>query len=323
MNNKSFNKSYNKSFNKSYNNNNSNNKSYHKSYNKSYNRSYNNNNNNTSNFSSNTYYNTNTNNNNNNSFKNDNNNDPLANWRKKGSRNSRNERWERVGYISRDCNNNKNEDLRQPEIQKQYFKYIQEEIEKIDFSKIEEHTLDPILASLRKLREGIVSSGQKNEFNIEVFELSTRIALKAKNFEELWKSLSYLTLTLYEGEEDVDTTTKKSNKPEYIKYYLLYLICYLPSTNIEKSLIGGSHEFMSRYNLLSEKIKETPEIKFVYELLVLFNVAPINYVRFKELYKRANEYDKILIQVNISNTNQKKKKKNKKKKKEIFNVKNY
>jgi len=202
-----------------------------------------------------------------------------------------------VGYISRGNSNNKCEDLRQPETQKQFYNYILEKIEKVDFENIKECSLDPILASLRKLREGIVSSGEINEFTIEVFELSSRIALKANNFEELWKSLSYLILTLYENFKYENE--QKNNKAEYIKYYLLYLICYLQPRNIEKTFIGNSQEVLSIYNSLSEELKNSPEISFVYEILILFNVAPINYIEFGKLYDKANEYDRILIQCRV------------------------
>jgi len=208
-------------------------------------------------------------------------------------------KWERVGYISRESTNNKSEDLRQPETQKQFYNYILEEIDKIDFTQIKEHTLDPVLASLRKLREGIVSAGLINEFNIEVFELSSRISLKARNFEELWKSLSYLISTLYEKYEYGNETKIKDNRAEYIKYYLLYLICYIPPVNIDKSLIGNPQEVLSVYNSLSQELKQKSEIAFVYDLLTLFNVAPINYVRFSEIYKIASDNDKIIIQVNL------------------------
>ena len=130
-----------------------------------------------------------------------------------------------------------------------------------------------------------------------VFELSSRIALKANNFEELWKSLSYLILTLYENFKYENE--QKNNKAEYIKYYLLYLICYLQPRNIEKTFIGNSQEVLSIYNSLSEELKNSPEISFVYEILILFNVAPINYIEFGKLYDKANEYDRILIQVII------------------------
>ena len=134
---------------------------------------------------------------------------------------------------------------------------------------------------------------------IKVFELSSRIALKAKNYEELWKSLSYLISTLYEKHKSNDTEQKNNNRAEYIKYYLLYLICYLPPINIEKSLIGNPQEVLSLYYSLPEELQQTPELTFVYKLLILFNVAPINYIRFTELYKNANDNDKILIQVLI------------------------
>lgn len=70
MNNKSFNKSYNK----------------HKQFNNSNNKLYNKSNSN---------------------FIND---DPLVNWKKKGSVDNKKKRWERVGYISREASNNINEE---------------------------------------------------------------------------------------------------------------------------------------------------------------------------------------------------------------------
>ena len=119
--------------------------------------------------------------------------------------------------------------------------------------------------------------------------------MKAKNFEELWKSLSYLISTLYK--KYTGDIEQKNNRAEYIKYYLLYLICYLPPLNVEKSLIGNPQEVLSFYYSLSEELQQTPELTFVYNLMILFNVAPINYIHFKELYKQANDNDKILIQV--------------------------
>jgi len=301
MNNNSYNNSFNKSYNKSFNNrnnnnrnnnnrsNNKNNKSFNsnKSYNRSYNKSYGSSENTFNNYK-----------NNNSVSQSNSNNDPLASWKKKNNeKNDTNKRWERVGYISRESTSSKSEDIRQPETQKQFYKYIQEEIDKIDFTQIKEHTLDPILASLRKLREGIVSAGLINEFNIEVFELSSRISLKARNFEELWKSLSYLISTLYEKYEYKNNAEIKDNRAEYIKYYLLYLICYIPPVDIDKSLVGNPQEVLSIYNSLSPELKQKSEITFVYDILTLFNVAPINYIRFKELYKIASDNDKIILQV--------------------------
>ncbi|OUM69656.1 hypothetical protein PIROE2DRAFT_57219 [Piromyces sp. E2] len=151
----------------------------------------------------------------------------------------------------------------------------------------------------RKLREGIVSAGLINEFNIEVFELSSRISLKARNFEELWKSLSYLISTLYEKYEYKDDIEIKDNRAEYIKYYLLYLICYIPPVDVDKSLIGNPQEVLSVYNSLSPDIKQKSEIAFVYDILTLFNVTPINYIRFNEIYKTASDNDKIIIQTRL------------------------
>ncbi|ORX58570.1 hypothetical protein BCR36DRAFT_580177 [Piromyces finnis] len=305
MNNNFSNNSYNNSNNKSFNNtnnrnrnntrnNNKNNKksntSNNKSYIKTYNRSFNSSESNVNNYKK-----------NNDSFKKSNvNNDPLASWKKKSNGdNDNNKRWERVGYISRESINTKSEDLRQPEIQKQFYKYILEEIDKIDLIQIKEHTLDPVLASLRKLREGIVSAGQINEFNIEVFELSSRMSLKAKNFEELWKSLSYLITTLYKNYEYRNNTTQNDNRAEYIKYYLLYLICRIPPVNVNKSLIGNPQEVLTIYNSLSSYLKNKKEMTFIYNLITLFNIAPINYFRFSELYKKTSDNDKIIMQCRL------------------------
>lgn len=56
---------------------------------------------------------------------------------------------------------------------------------------------DSCLSSLRKLREGVVASGRKDVFAIDVFERTVRYAVVANHVESYVPAMRYLITTLY------------------------------------------------------------------------------------------------------------------------------
>ncbi|KAJ3135601.1 hypothetical protein HK101_004106, partial [Irineochytrium annulatum] len=91
--------------------------------------------------------------------------------------------------------------LRDRSIQVKFFAHIVERRKRLAESDAAKNggavDWDPVLASFRKLREGIVSAGVKDAFAVEVYEASAGTCLDAGNFAELLKSLTVLVGVLY------------------------------------------------------------------------------------------------------------------------------
>ncbi|KND04295.1 uncharacterized protein SPPG_00028 [Spizellomyces punctatus DAOM BR117] len=112
------------------------------------------------------------------------------------------EEFDRLPLLSRqsDGSNMDALSMRAKDIQRRFYDHILEQFErlqKVDPTERTDYHFDPVLAKLRKLREGITSTGVYDEFAANVYETSVDVCLLAKNFAELLKSLVQILGTVY------------------------------------------------------------------------------------------------------------------------------
>ncbi|KAJ3126905.1 hypothetical protein HK100_010024 [Physocladia obscura] len=145
-----------------------------------------------------------------------------------------------LSLVSRGFTNLDETSLLDKTVQREYFDWILtrtarfKESQKEIKAKPSGGDLDSILASLRKLREGILASKEVNDFSIRVYETSVDICLEAGNFAELLKSLTVLVGTMY-TRVNKTVSPKDDRQAEITTLLLLYLICYVPSCKKSKS----------------------------------------------------------------------------------------
>ncbi|CEG73888.1 hypothetical protein RMATCC62417_09179 [Rhizopus microsporus] len=159
--------------------------------------------------------------------------------------------------------------LRDLDLQQQFWDYIMNRIWNLDKPECKE-SWEPIVYDFRKLREGIVASYWSNGdigFAIQVFEWSVNAALKAQNFEEMFKCLRGLVDELY--------PLKDSAKKTYFTVLdTLYFCCYLKDMKV----------VINRLELMKDI--DTKETKFVKMLIHCIFVSE-NPLKYFELYQHA------------------------------------
>ncbi|TPX69666.1 hypothetical protein SpCBS45565_g02348 [Spizellomyces sp. 'palustris'] len=112
------------------------------------------------------------------------------------------EEFDRLPLLSRQSDGSNMDALRMraKDIQRRFYDHILEQfnrLQKVDQTERTEYHFDPVLAKLRKLREGITSTAVYDEFAVNVYETSVDVCLLAKNFAELLKSLVQILGTVY------------------------------------------------------------------------------------------------------------------------------
>ncbi|KAJ3229724.1 hypothetical protein HDU81_005153 [Chytriomyces hyalinus] len=139
-------------------------------------------------------------------------------------------RFEHLSLVSRSVGES---GLRDRSTQQALFEHLNERIRRFRNTDSSHRTgqsteFDPILASFRKLREGIVSSAAYDTFTIQVYEQSVDLCLEAGNYAELLKSLTHFVTIVYPeavaSESDIKTPLR-----EYSSLLLLYILCYIPA----------------------------------------------------------------------------------------------
>ncbi|KAJ3293890.1 hypothetical protein HK104_004119 [Borealophlyctis nickersoniae] len=93
-----------------------------------------------------------------------------------------------------------------------------------------------------------------DEFAISAYETSVEACLHAENFAELLKSLSQLVSVMYvASDEHLDSP----RRGEMTSYYLLYLICYTPSTSPHPN----ASDIIRIYGSLPDRIQSHPRVQ--------------------------------------------------------------
>lgn len=122
--------------------------------------------------------------------------------------------------------------------------------------------MDLILLEFRKLREGIISSSRADDFAVEVYETSAKLALLDKNIPQIASILPHLVKTLHKSPLAIkksNTTSLEADlqrmelshrspvaldtKARFLSYYLLHLICHMEDTRAFQHLLKDTVRF--------------------------------------------------------------------------------
>ncbi|CAO3696946.1 unnamed protein product [Rhizopus microsporus] len=174
--------------------------------------------------------------------------------------------------------------LRDFDLQQQFWDYIMNRIWNLDKPECKE-SWEPIVFDFRKLREGIIASYWSNGdigFAIQAFEWSVNAALKAQNFEEMFKCLRGLVDELYPLKDS-------AKKTYFIVLDTLYFCCYLKDMKV----------VINRLELMKDI--DTKETKFVKKLIHCIFVSE-NPLKYFELYQNAPYLTYKVIMEHYHNT---------------------
>lgn len=122
--------------------------------------------------------------------------------------------------------------------------------------------LDLILLEFRKLREGIISSSRADNFAVEVYETSAKLALLDKNIPQIASILPHLVKTLHLSPESIKKADPNSleaglrrlaitdrkaaqldTRARFLSYYLLHLVCHMEDAKAFQHLLRDTVSF--------------------------------------------------------------------------------
>ncbi|KAH6567337.1 hypothetical protein BASA82_001182 [Batrachochytrium salamandrivorans] len=207
--------------------------------------------------------------------------------------------------------------LRDYAVQEEYLQLILSKQEKM---KKTASDMSHIVLSIRKLREGIVSSNRLDSFSVRVYELSANLCLEAKNTAELFKTLVYLVHTLYPAlcvdkyPVLVDGTkgyTKQDDthltRAEMSGFLLLLLICEIPkelkpnvgARNVpqqssKQKCHGDSFEILRLLSSLPEKITQSAPVVFAMQVYTALS-KNIDFYSLSKLWDAATHTQRMLM----------------------------
>ncbi|KAJ3395040.1 hypothetical protein HDU84_004499 [Entophlyctis sp. JEL0112] len=164
--------------------------------------------------------------------------------------------------------------------------------------------LDPVLAALRKLREGIVSAGIMDDFAVRVYEFSVSVCLRAQNYPELLKSLTYLVGVLYPAfQRDTGSDEKLADvKGQHAKMtglLMLYLTCYLPmsaknSTIRSSKVVSESKEVLKLYKSAPISVQTSNSVIRAMDIHRAI-LRDVDFVHFKKLWNQLDPDEQIIV----------------------------
>ena len=170
--------------------------------------------------------------------------------------------------------------------------------------------LDLILLDFRKLREGIISSSRADDFAVEVYETSTKLALLDKNIPQIASILPHLVKTLHKSPRAARHSTANSleagiqqlkiierspispdTKARFLSYYLLHLICHMEDTKAFQHLLKDMVHFSWSYNNPDKIPCTNPHITFAMQVFHCF--IRNDYASMAKITFNPRSYDKF------------------------------
>lgn len=170
--------------------------------------------------------------------------------------------------------------------------------------------LDLILLEFRKLREGIISSSRSDDFAVEVYETSAKLALLGRNIPQIASILPHLVKTLHQPSKSAKKNTSKDletglerlalnekqdisldTRARFLSYYMLHLICHMEDAKAFQQLLQDSVSFgldLSDSNKISYSNKH---VKFAVQILHCF--LHNNYAALSKITFNPRSYDKF------------------------------
>ncbi|KAK9899174.1 hypothetical protein P389DRAFT_45015 [Cystobasidium minutum MCA 4210] len=123
--------------------------------------------------------------------------------------------------------------------------------------------LDLVLLEFRKLREGIISAGRADDFTVEVYETSAKLALLGRNIPQIASVLPHLVKTLHKNVPPIATkddvaglesglkqlaisgrqAVPLDTKARFLSYYLLHLICHMEDVKAFQQVLKDTVAF--------------------------------------------------------------------------------
>ncbi|KAI9101654.1 hypothetical protein DFS34DRAFT_692376 [Phlyctochytrium arcticum] len=158
------------------------------------------------------------------------------------------QRFDRLSLVSRQSNSarSSSDSIQRREVQLEFYDYIIQQFDRLSQTPLSEQRpghFDSVLAKLRKLREGITAADIYDDFAVNVYEKSVDIALLARNFPELLKSLVHLLGTVYpDASQTIQTClecssksdpSKKDETDEWVQVPAGRAVCGTPSAQPE------------------------------------------------------------------------------------------
>lgn len=182
----------------------------------------------------------------------------------------------------------------------------------IENNQHQKDELDLILLEFRKLREGIISCGRADDFAVEVYETSAKLALLSNNIPQIASILPHLVKTLHGmpkstrrdelGSTDLEANMKElglsdrtavplDTRARFLSYYLLHLICQMQDTKAFQHLLKEAVNF-SQPKCTIDKIASTSS-HIVFAVHVFHCFIRNDYAAMSKILSRPRAYDKF------------------------------
>ncbi|KAI8904585.1 hypothetical protein DFJ77DRAFT_480097 [Powellomyces hirtus] len=207
--------------------------------------------------------------------------------------------FDRLSLVSRDTSTaDEKTSVKNRHVQQRFYSHIVaqfDELHRVPTSAQKAGHYDPVLAKLRKLREGITASSNYDAFAVQVYEYSADICLIARNFAELLKSLVGLTNTIYPAAG----STPLHRGAEFAAYMLLYLICYARGSSAQT--YGNPRDVMNMYKTFPPWVQDHERVRLAMRVFRALR-ADLDYVELNALWNVGSTSERVFLEVGPSSS---------------------
>jgi hypothetical protein len=177
-------------------------------------------------------------------------------------------------------------DLRIPKVQETFYDdYILPH--RMSMMSLDDTNPKMLVPELRKLREGVLSSGRMDGFCITVYEASCDLAIEAEEWPEFLKSASHLVSNVYPIMGKAGQGRLLTRSCIYVKYLLLYLACQ-----------GDTKTVYKVYKSLPIPIRK--DFRVLDAMKVMKSLANNHYTQFAKYWHEANDIERQLLQLGLT-----------------------
>ncbi|KAJ3153102.1 hypothetical protein HDU89_000730 [Geranomyces variabilis] len=213
--------------------------------------------------------------------------------------------FDRLTLVSRDTTSTAggSASLKNRDVQRRFYAFILEQYDRLrEIPAAQRKTghFDSVLAKLRKLREGVISSGSYDSFAAAIYEQSVDVSLESRNFAELLKALVGLTNTIYPaleslrsgGDGGVPSAAPPVRRPEFSAYMLLYLVCYARPPGARH---GSAREVIRTYAGFPNWVQDSRHVRYAMQVFKALRVD-VDFVALNVLWDQSSKSQRAFLE---------------------------
>ncbi|KAJ3154198.1 hypothetical protein HDU86_004742 [Geranomyces michiganensis] len=208
--------------------------------------------------------------------------------------------FDRLSLVSRDTTSTAGgpASLKNRDVQRRFYEFILHQYDRLREVPIADRKgghFDSVLAKLRKLREGVISSGSYDSFGAAIYEQSVDVSLESRNFAELLKALVGLTNTIYPTLKFNNTPSSSpppARRAEFSALMLLYLICY---ARLSSARHGSARDIIRTYAAFPTWVQDSPDVRFAMRVFKALR-ADLDFVALNMLWDQSSQAQRVFLE---------------------------